>query len=203
MRIHMEDETVVTQLTEQLYSMTEAQNRRDLVVVCIGTDRSTGDSLGPLIGTKLEEVELRRFHVYGTLENPVHAVNLQERLEEIAKNHYRPFVLAIDACLGRMNSVGKISLADGPVQPGAAVQKKLPSIGDIHMTGIVNVGGMMEYFVLQNTRLHTVMKMAHTIADIIVKTDQLLPEKVTSTSLLQSLRLKPQMLLRSKNETPL
>lgn len=31
--------------------------------------------------------------------------------------------------------------------------------------GIVNVGGFMEYFVLQNTRLSLVMRMAHVIAD--------------------------------------
>ncbi len=203
MRVHMEEDTAIEQLTKHLYEMTEVHVKRDLVIVCIGTDRSTGDSLGPLIGSKLESMNLKRFHIYGTLEKPVHAVNLEERIAEVKEKHSRPFILAIDACLGRMNSVGKITLAEGPVQPGAAVQKKLPSIGDIHMTGIVNVGGMMEYFVLQNTRLHTVMQMADTIAKTIGATDALLPEKQVSPSLLQSLRMKPQILLRSKNETPM
>ena len=53
----------------------------------------------------------------------------------------------------------------GPVKPGAGVNKELPAVGDIHITGIVNVSGFMEYFVLQNTRLHLVMKMAKTIAN--------------------------------------
>jgi putative sporulation protein YyaC len=203
MRIHMEEDTAVEQLSKQLYEMTEAHVKRDLVVVCIGTDRSTGDSLGPLIGSKLEIMNLKRFHVYGTLEKPVHAVNLEERIAEMKERHTRPFILAIDACLGRMNNVGKITLAEGPVQPGAAVQKRLPSIGDIHMTGIVNIGGMMEYFVLQNTRLHTVMQMADTIANVISETDARLPEKTEAPSLLHSLRMKPQILLRSKNETSL
>ncbi|WP_332692381.1 spore protease YyaC [Halalkalibacter lacteus] len=200
MRVHMEEATAIEQIVKQLYEMTEPHLKRDLVVICIGTDRSTGDSLGPLIGSKLENMNLKRFYIYGTLEKPVHAVNLVERIAEVKEKHSRPFVLAIDACLGRMNSVGKITLAEGPVQPGAAVQKKLPSIGDIHMTGIVNIGGMMEYFVLQNTRLHTVMQMAETIAKAIGETDALLPEKTASPSLLHSLRLKPQILLRSKNE---
>ena len=34
----------------------------------------------------------------------------------------------------------------------------------MHITGIVNVSGFMEYFVLQNTRLHLIMEMAKTIA---------------------------------------
>lgn len=37
-------------------------------------------------------------------------------------------------------------------------------MGDIHISGIVNVGGLMEYLVLQNTRLHLVMSMAELIA---------------------------------------
>ena len=58
-------------------------NYRKVVIICIGTDRSTGDSLGPLIGTFLEEVGLQRFHLYGTLDEPVHAINLEEKLKQI------------------------------------------------------------------------------------------------------------------------
>lgn len=204
LRVHMEEEDAVDLLSEQLQEMIVRHTRRDLVIVCIGTDRSTGDSLGPLIGTMLEQQLLRRFYVYGTLKNPVHAVNLTERIDDIRSSHPRSFILAIDACLGRLTSVGKISLAEGPVQPGAAVQKKLPAIGDIHITGIVNIGGMMEYFVLQNTRLHTVMQMAETIAASITKVDANLPEQFTSPSLFHSLRTKPpKLLVRSKKETPM
>ncbi|MGB4008573.1 MAG: DUF1256 domain-containing protein, partial [Bacillota bacterium] len=37
-----------------------------------------------------------------------------------------------------------------------------------HITGIVNVGGFMEYLVLQNTRLSLVIRMAEAIAGGIV-----------------------------------
>ena len=33
---------------------------RDIVLLCVGSDRSTGDSLGPLIGHKLQRSEERR-----------------------------------------------------------------------------------------------------------------------------------------------
>lgn len=48
------------------------------------------------------------------------------------------------------------------------MNKELPEVGEIHLTGIVNVSGFMEFFVLQNTRLNLVMKMAKTIAEAIV-----------------------------------
>lgn len=35
---------------------------RKLIVVCVGTDRSTGDSLGPLTGTFFEKIPARANH---------------------------------------------------------------------------------------------------------------------------------------------
>ncbi|HEU4962877.1 MAG TPA: spore protease YyaC [Bacilli bacterium] len=145
----------------------ELHATRQIVIVCIGTDRSTGDALGPLVGSKLSAklMDEERAVVYGTLEAPVHAVNLKDTIDEIKTKYHQPFVIAVDACLGQLSSVGLVTLANGPLKPGAGVNKVLPEVGSIHLTGIVNVGGFMEYFVLQNTRLSVVMKMADTIAD--------------------------------------
>ncbi|WP_078543261.1 spore protease YyaC [Litchfieldia alkalitelluris] len=146
-------------------------NNQPIIIICIGTDRSTGDSLGPLVGTKLTEKRLSQFHVYGTLDDPIHAVNLEEKMNWIKQTYQKPFIIGIDACLGRLKSVGIISIGDGPVKPGAGVNKALTPVGDIHITGIVNVSGFMEYFVLQNTRLSLVMKMADTIVNSICQVD--------------------------------
>lgn len=133
-------------------------------LVCIGTDRSTGDCLGPLIGSKLLESNQNFFKLFGTLDEPVHAANLTETLEIINNTYTNPTVIAVDACLGNLDSIGQINLNLGPIKPGAGVNKDLPPIGDFHITGIVNVGGFMEYFVLQNTRLSLVVKMANNIS---------------------------------------
>lgn len=138
-----------------------------IVIICVGTDRSTGDSLGPLVGSQLSKHGLHGFHLYGTLDNPVHAMNLSDVIHEIQQQFHDPFILAIDACLGQVSSVGCIHIGHGPLKPGAGVNKELPPVGDVHITGIVNVGGFMEYFVLQNTRLSLVMSMAEVIADAI------------------------------------
>lgn len=135
-----------------------------IVIVCVGTDRSTGDALGPLVGSQLQKQSIDGLHLYGTLEHPVHAMNLSETLTKIQQHFNDPFVIAIDACLGQLTSVGYIQVGDGPVKPGAGVNKELPPVGHMHVTGIVNVGGFMEYFVLQNTRLSLVMSMAEVIA---------------------------------------
>ncbi|WCN37877.1 spore protease YyaC [Aneurinibacillus uraniidurans] len=145
------------------------RNYSDIVVFCIGTDRSTGDALGPIVGSHLEKMYLNNITVYGTLESPVHAVNLQETIEQVQRKHKNPLIIAVDACLGQLNSVGKITVAHGPIKPGAGVKKQLPEVGTFHITGIVNIGGFMEYFVLQNTRLSIVMKMSEVIATSIAQ----------------------------------
>ena len=136
---------------------------RQIVVLCIGTDRSTGDCLGPLTGTKLKTLNLFP-HIYGTLDEPVHATNLEAQLKIINTAYSQPYIIAVDACLGKLENVGCVTIGHGSVKPGAAVNKDLPAVGNAYITGIVNVGGFMEHLVLQSTRLNLVMKMADTIA---------------------------------------
>jgi putative sporulation protein YyaC len=175
-RIYYEDQEAVLQLSSIILEHMPKLYLKPIVIVCIGTDRSTGDCLGPLIGFNMDE-KLSHFHVYGTLKDPVHAVNLEETLAFIKEKHKNPFIIAIDACLGRMKSVGYIQAAKGPIKPGAGVNKELPAVGDMHITGIVNVSGFMEFFVLQNTRLHLVMSMANIISNGIIEAERQYLEK--------------------------
>ncbi|AGL03972.1 spore protease YyaC [Desulfoscipio gibsoniae] len=167
-RVHVEDtlasEKIFMAIMEK-FNQYNVIRPRPVVLLCIGTDRSTGDCLGPLVGSKLNYQHSNFFEIYGNLDYPVHAGNLQECLSEIQQKYVDPFVIALDACLGSIDNVGYITIGDGSLQPGAGVNKSLPPVGHIYITGIVNVGGFMEYLVLQNTRLNLVMKMA----DIIVQ----------------------------------
>ncbi|MBU5467476.1 spore protease YyaC [Virgibacillus sp. MSJ-26] len=144
---------------------------KEYVVVCVGTDRSTGDALGPLTGSLFSETKPKHMTVYGTLHEPVHATNLNERLKVINDKHHNPFIIAVDACLGKSSSVGCIIANNGPLKPGAALNKSLPELGDVHITGVVNVSGFMEYSVLQNTRLSIVKDMAKTLAAVLTVID--------------------------------
>lgn len=143
----------------------------NLVILCVGTDRSTGDSLGPLTGTLLKKSKKlnEKVKIYGTLKEPIHAINLEETIDYINSKHNNPTIFAIDACLGKSENIGKISFKLGALQPGIGVNKDLPHVGDFHLIGVVNVGGSMEYLVLQNTRLSLVYEMAKIISKAIKK----------------------------------
>ena len=176
-RIHMNQPIAVNQMAKKIYTYLPKNREKDIVVVCIGTDRSTGDSLGPLVGTKLKEKRCKGFSIYGTLEEPVHAKNLQSTIKWIEQEYECPFIIGVDACLGKSTSVGYMTVAEGPVKPGAAVNKDLPNVGDIHITGIVNVNGFMEMMVLQNTRLSVVMNMADIISRALARSSRWLETK--------------------------
>ena len=141
----------------------------ELVFLCIGSDRVTGDCLGPYIGHLLTPYENGHIFVYGTLSSPVHALNLKKTSSLITKFHPHALVIAIDASLGQKKHLGYVTIGNGALYPGAGVQKDLPPVGDIHITGIVNTAGIMEHLTLQTTRLSTVVALADAIAGGILK----------------------------------
>lgn len=143
--------------------------KEDVVILCIGSDRYVGDALGPLVGTMLEEKNLP-LSVYGTLEEPVHAFNLNIILKKIDKKKRKPVIIGIDASLGGREQVGHIMFKNGPLIPGTALKKMLPEVGDYHFVGFVNyVDPLPESQFLNDTRLYTVMNLANAITDVITE----------------------------------
>lgn len=72
-------------------------------------------------------------------------------------------MIAIDASLGTKSHVGFLTVSKGALEPGLGVHKSLPPVGDISITGIVNIAGAFDHFLLQSTRLATVVQMADSI----------------------------------------
>ena len=137
---------------------------RPVVFTCIGTDRSTGDALGPLVGQRLRRLGCPAEAVIGTLEEPLHALNLRECTAPLADMAPRPFVVAVDAALGSMSQVGTITVRGGGLRPGQGVGKDLPAVGDMSITATVNVSaGGLDAQILQSTRLFMVQELAETI----------------------------------------
>lgn len=160
-QIHFTDVLAMTKLGQALEEMLQQAGARPISVVCIGTDRATGDALGPLVGRILSSLRLP-IRVFGTIKTPVGANNLAEIVAELAEAG--DFVIAVDASLGGMDDVGRVTAWSGPLRPGAGVGKHLPTIGKLAILGCVNIGALAPMQVLQCTRLDTVLEMADVIA---------------------------------------
>lgn len=140
------------------------EQHNTIILLCIGTDKITGDCLGPLVGSKLQKMNFP-LPFYGTLENPLHASNLSEQLIQIKKKHLNPFILVIDAAVGSKKHVGLVSLSCNPLSPGRGVNRPLTPIGNISITGIVNETSSAIDLLLPYTSLHLVNKLADYICN--------------------------------------
>ena len=138
---------------------------RPIILLCIGSDRCIGDCLGPLVGYKLSNFPNNLFNCYGSLESPIHAKNFVYTSEKITSEFSNPFIITIDSSLGSINSIGKILVSSSKLCPGLALKKNLPTIGDVNITGIVNIASKNNFATLQNTKLNIVMNLADCITN--------------------------------------
>jgi putative sporulation protein YyaC len=171
---NFETEEFARMLHEMIGEIARQEGKRGVLVLCIGTDRSTGDSLGPLIGYKLKEQRVRRIQIMGTLERPVHAMNLEQSLIRIRMKYPNHVIVAVDASVGSHDHVGCITLGKGALRPGLGVCKDLQAVGDIFITGIVGGYGSYDPLMLQSVRLAMVMKMADYICESVFLVEQFL-----------------------------
>ncbi len=107
------------------------------VILCIGSDKISGDSLGPLVGGMLREKYKLPCPVYGTEKAPVNGVNLPEYREMLTLFHPNAAVIAVDAAIGLKAEVGKIKIRSGGIKAGGAIAAPHKALGSIGILGVV------------------------------------------------------------------
>lgn len=144
------------------------QNGKPPVIVCIGSDLSVGDSLGPITGTKLKEkLKGLNCYVYGTLAKPITAHEVKYLNEFLRYTHPESTIIAVDAAVGSEGDIGLIRLSKRGVRPGSGANKRLGRVGDISILGIIAEKSVFNFSLLSATRLNIVYKMSEIIAGAI------------------------------------
>lgn len=138
------------------------------VIICVGTDAAIGDTLGPLVGTKLREKNIQAF-VYGSLGKTVTARDISVVKDFVNNVHPLSKTLVVDAAVGFDCDVGKIKISDEGIFPGLGAEKKLPYLGDGSIIGIVSPRSKNNEVFMNLTRFSPIYKMAETISDGILK----------------------------------
>lgn len=138
----------------------------EIVVVCFGTPSIAGDALGPYVGSALIEKYRLPCFVYGTLNRPLTAKNMDEYLPAIFAMHPSAVMLTVDASLGKKERVGKFAFRDDGVCP-AAVGGRKRRYGDVGVLGVVGVNDGNYMHELLNANGVEVSKLADKIAFLI------------------------------------
>ena len=145
------------------------QKLDNFVIFCVGTPKLVGDSLGPRIGTKLNNLENFGMPIYGTLDSPIHALNLKVMLAEVQKLHNGKKIIAIDASVGTPLLVGGVYIENKPLKTGKGVNKELPLIGDYVIKGCMGIYKYDVALTINDLNLNTSVSFVDEMADTISK----------------------------------
>jgi len=122
----------------------------------------------PPVDRELLEKENLGIPIYGTLNEPIHALNIEEKVNELKKIHPDSLLIAVDASLGKEKDIGFIHIVNGPIKPGKGAGKTLPSFGNISILGVVDSINNKSNNSLYTIRLNFIMRMAEVITKSIM-----------------------------------
>ena len=94
--------------------------------------------------------------------NPIHALNITQRITEIKNIHPNSIIITIDASLSSDDKIGEIIIKKGSIKPASGINKEFDGVGDYGIKGCVAPSGInvMQYY----TDLNFISAMAHVIA---------------------------------------
>lgn len=164
------------ELSYFLYQEKRKKGYLELVFLCIGTDRLTGDCFGPLVGTKLQErleqYNIFNISIYGTLKENICYTNIKEVLDKIATRHKHACIIVIDAALSTEENIGRIFVQKGRMPLGKGLGKAKIEVGDIGIKAVVGKNYKLanyNFSSLQHISLNVVITLADIVADGIVE----------------------------------
>ena len=170
-------EKIMKELSLQMYYAKRNQKFLEIIFLCIGTDKIIGDCFGPLVGSKLKELlenyNIFNINIYGTLENNVNYINVENIINDIKKSYSNPYIIVIDAALSKKENIGKIYIKKEKTILGSGLSKNKIEIGNLSIKAVVGKDYKLpkyNFLVLQNISLNVVFKLSNILAEAIVET---------------------------------
>jgi len=135
--VAMEKTKFVQDLQKNIYQYRN-QKFSDVVILCIGTNKIIGDSIGPVVGQKLKEQKMKEtVCIYGDMIKTINFKNAKEVIENIFKTYQKPFIITVDSALGIKTMVSKIVVNKGIVRLGKSLGRSICYASHITIKGVV------------------------------------------------------------------
>lgn len=149
------------------------ENKLNTVILCIGTSKCTGDSLGPLVGEYLyNRINKSNTYIFGNLKNNITFKNIDIILNIITKNIKNPYFMVIDSALSNKDNVGKFIVKKDKMTIGSALNRRNYRIGDLSIKGIVGENknnNIKNYNELKNVPMNLIVNLSKRISNMIIK----------------------------------
>ena len=122
-------EQFVIDFGSRFYRLNLKNNFTDIIFICVGSNKITGDSLGPIVGAKLKQKLGTNIAIIGTTETPVNYENIKETikkdLSKILDTRNLSFLIGSGCSLGTNGIPTMKELADCLFEPKADLDEKL------------------------------------------------------------------------------
>lgn len=143
-----------------------SKTKKEIIFLCIGTDKIIGDSFGPIVGHYLSQND---YTVYGNLQRTVNGTNLKKYIQQIYINHNSPYIIVLDSALGEYDIVNKIVVGKGGIKPGSALNKNNKLIGDLYINAVVGINSNQNFEELKRVKLYNIISLSNTVFEAITK----------------------------------
>lgn len=137
-----------------------------LTFLCVGTDRVTGDSLGPIVGSNIEKFinnkKINNVKVIGSLEKNLNNTNI----EEYTKNP-KDITIVIDSAISNTYNIGEIIVDENNIKVRQALNNGKNINSNINIKCIVAKNFENEdanFLMLQNVKLGIVLNLAEKVS---------------------------------------
>ena len=140
-----------------------------LLFLCIGSEKISGDCIGPIVGTLLKEKYRIPYPVLGTEDNSVNGANIRAYRDNIKKYFPDYKIIAVDSAVGDDKDLWTLKIREGGVRAGGALNPSVEYYGEV---GILAVVGSKSGNVLDNllsAPYSKIVDCAERIAKTIVK----------------------------------
>jgi len=159
-------------INEINYRRNESKNpTKSKVFLCLGSDKLIFDSLGPLTGTLLKNQKDFPHYVYGTMSEPVTALQVEKAIRFIRSFHRGSEVIVIDSAIGKREEIGTIKFFNRGLRPALGVDKEMAVVGDKSIMGIVTTKDAVKDMNTCNVKLQDVFLMAKKVVEKIMLLD--------------------------------
>lgn len=131
---------------ESIFQNKQKNDFTDIIVLCIGTNKVIGDSIGPMVGEYLNKLlesreEKKNIVIYGNMSKTLNLKNVQQILKNEITKYENPFIITIDAALGRTELIEQIFVGKGNIQIGSCLGDGICCYSNLYLKGIVGKEG--------------------------------------------------------------
>ena len=144
------------------------------VILCIGTSKCIGDSLGPLVGENLyNKINKSNIYIFGNLKNNITYQNVDIVLSKINKQIKNSYYIVIDSALSDKENIGKVVISRNKMIIGSSLNKLNYEIGNLSIKGVVgeNKNSSIQNFnELNNVSINLIKNLSKHISNKILQT---------------------------------